>query len=421
MIKDADIRTRKRLALGLVFLAGWLCARPAFSSPSRDPAGLKKALDGFHAFYAEGMAKAGIVGGSILILHDNQLVDKVHFGLADLEKSRPADDHTIYHWASITKTLTGIAIMQLRDRGLLRLDDPIVKYVPELRQVHDPFGDISEVTIRHLLTHSAGFRSATWPWRDADWQPFEPRRWEPLAAMLPYTQIEFKPGSRQSYSNPGIIFLGRTIELLTGDDFEVAIDKNILRPLDMRESYFDATPYHLLKNRARSYSREGGVLTPAPFDADTGITVSNGGFNAPLADFAKYLDFLMGNPAKQDAYEGILKRSSLEEMFQPVIRIEPESPAAAGAEPAEASQGLIFFVERHFGTTYIGHSGHQNAFVSHFYLQPASRTAYVVAYNTYATPKEGAPAETAFGTDRLDREIRSYLFKNVFPLFDGKR
>jgi len=405
------------LTLILLFSAAvTVSATPA----QKPPAGLKNALEAFRAFYAKGMAEAGIVGGSILILHDNRIVDKTHFGMADKEKSRPADDHTIYHWASITKTMTGITVMQLRDRGLLGLDDPIVKYIPELRQVHNPFGDMAGVTIRHLMTHSAGFRGATWPWKDKPWQPHEPRLWEQLVAMFPYTEIEFKPGSRRSYSNPGIIFLGRTIELLTGDDYEVYVDKNILKPLAMVESYFDATPYHLLKNRAQSYFREGGVLTAAPFDVDTGITVSNGGLNAPIADFAKYLDFLMGDPGKPAVYDGILKRSSLEEMFKPVLKIEPESPLAPGGEPVEESQGLIFFLEKHFGTNYVAHSGHQNAFVSHFYLQPESRTAYVVAYNTTATAKAGIPSESGMGTDRLDREIRTYLFKNVFPLLGVK-
>lgn len=77
--------------------------------------------------------------------------------------------------------------MQLRDRGLLKLDDPVVKYVPELRSAHNPFGDMSEITVRHLMTHSAGFRNPTWTWRDGskDWQPFEPRGWAQLVAMMP--------------------------------------------------------------------------------------------------------------------------------------------------------------------------------------------------------------------------------------------
>jgi CubicO group peptidase (beta-lactamase class C family) len=406
--------------VSLSLLFSFASAQAAPTPAPQAAAELKKALSDFRTFFTDGMARAGIVGGSVLILRDNRVLDQAHFGVGNLDTGAPAGDHTIYHWASITKTMTGIAIMQLRDRGLLKLDDPIIAYVPELRQVRDPFGDMSEITLRHLLTHSAGFRGATWPWRDKDWQPFEPPRWEQVAAMLPYTEIEFKPGSRRSYSNPGIIFLGLTIERLTNEDYEVYVDKNILRPLDMRESYFDATPRHLLKIRARSYYRTDGVLTPAPFDPDTGVTVSNGGLNAPMADFAKYLDFLMGNPAKQEAYDGILKRSSLEEMFRPQMAIEPEAPPARGAEAAEESQGLIFFVEKRFGRTLIAHSGHQNGFVSHFYLDPADRAAYVVAYNTYATvkpgPSAGSTADTvALGTDDLDREIRTRLLRDIFP------
>lgn len=406
-----------------VLLTGLLMFGPFFANAGpagQSPAGLKKALEDFRAFYAKGLAEAGVVGSSILILHDNKIVDQVHVGLGNQENGSAADEHTIYHWASITKTMTGIAVMQLRDRGRLKLDDPIVRYIPDLLQVHNAFGDMGEITIKHLLTHSAGFRGATWPWKDKAWQPHEPKRWDQLAAMFPYTEIEFKPGSRWSYSNPGIIFLGRVIESLTGDDFEVYVDKNILRPLDMRESYFDATPYHLLKNRARSYFRQDGVLTAAPFDVDTGITVSNGGLNAPLADFAKYLDFLMGNPARTAVYDGILKRASLEEMFKPELRIGPAIAPAPGTSLEDERQGLIFFLETHFGTRYVAHSGHQNAFVSHFYLQPERRAAYVVAYNTYATAKEGTPPEARRGTDELDREIRAYLFKNVFPLLFGK-
>jgi CubicO group peptidase (beta-lactamase class C family) len=384
------------------------------------PRGLKKALQDFHDFYSKGLAETGIVGSSIVLIHDNRLIDTLNYGLADKEKAIRANDHTIYHWASITKTMTGIAIMQLRDRGLLRLEDPVTKYVPELREVHNPFGDMDEITIKQLMTHSAGFRSATWPWKDKPWQPFEPLHWQQLAAMFPYTEIEFKPGSQWSYSNLGIVFLGRIIELLTADDYEVYIDKNILKPLEMYESYFDSTPYHLLRNRAQSYFLKGSDLTPAPFDANTGITVSNGGLNAPISDFAKYLNFLMGDPKKQDIYDIILKRISLEEMFQPVLPTAPESQPAPVEEVGTEYQGLIFFIEQHFGMRFIAHSGNQNAFISSFYYQQDSRTSYAVAYNTLATPKDSENSDSKGSTGTLDREIRSYLFKRIFPLFAPK-
>jgi CubicO group peptidase (beta-lactamase class C family) len=182
----------------------------------------------------ETYAEAGqIVGASALVMRDGRVLARHHVGYADLNAGRPVDERTIFHYGSITKTLNAIAVLQLRDRGLLDLDDPVTRWVPELRAVHDPYGSMDDITLRMLMAHSAGFRSATWPWGgDQPWQPFEPTEWSQLAAMLPYTEILFPPGSKHSYSNPGIIFLGRTIELLTGDDFEVYVDKNILKPLE---------------------------------------------------------------------------------------------------------------------------------------------------------------------------------------------
>ena len=145
--------------------------------------------------------------------------------------------------------------MQLRDRGLLSLDDPAIKYVPELREVHNPYGDMSQVTIRHLMTHSAGFRAGTWPWGgDQPWHPFEPTRWAQVVAMMPYTELQFRPGTQYSYSNPGVIFLGRIIELFSGDDYEVYVKKNIFMPLGMTRSFFDRAPYHLVAHRSHSYA-----------------------------------------------------------------------------------------------------------------------------------------------------------------------
>ena len=256
------IQAKKGRVLVAVFLL--LCASAAAGAavPKTDPA-LKKALTDFSAFYAQALKETGITGSSFMLDHGGRILLEEYHGLANIEKNQPVDRDTIYHWASITKTFTGIAIMQLRDRGLLRLEDPVIKYVPELREVHDPFGDMGEITIAQLLSHTAGFRGATWPWKDKPWQPHEPMRWDQLEAMFPYTEIEFKPGSKWSYSNPGIVFLGRIIELLTTDDYEVYVDKNILRPLEMSRSYFDATPYHLLKHRSHSYWQdEAGKLTP---------------------------------------------------------------------------------------------------------------------------------------------------------------
>jgi CubicO group peptidase (beta-lactamase class C family) len=315
----------------------------------------------------------GVVGGSLLFVRGGDELGFCAHGLADREQKRAVDRDTIFHWASCTKTFTGIALMQLRDRGKLRLDQPAVDYAPELRAVHDPFGDVSAITLRHLLTHSSGFRGPTWPWGGAkDWHPHEPTEWSQLVAMMPYTEVEFAPGSKFSYSNPGIVFAARAISKLIGEDYEVYTEKNVLRPLGMSRSYFDLTPWHLQKRRSHSYDGTDAASSKdlGP-DFDTGITVSNGGLNAPLPDMAKYLAFLLGT-AGGDAAE-VLARKSLEEMWQPVLPI-----GAPGGEQI----GLCFFVMDRDGSRFVGHTGGQRSFVTFFYVHPESGTGALGAFNS---------------------------------------
>ena len=345
----------------------------------------------FHETYINELKDAGIVGSSFVFLKDNKVVADYYYGSANLGKSQPVDHDTIYHWASNTKPFTGIAIMQLRDRGLLKLDDPVTKYLPELRAVHNPFGSMDDITIRHLMTHSAGFRGGTWPWsKGKDWEPFEPTEYSQLVAMLPYTEILFKPGSKFSYSNPGIVFLGKIIEKLSGDDYEVYIDKNIFKPLEMYRSYFDATPYHLLRYRSHSYYIENGKRTDGRFDANTGITVSNSGLNSPLPDMIKYLNFLVGDPSRKDVHDGVLKRSSLEEMWQPQLPTEAD---ANGNKGFTTDIGLIFFLDKTLGPKHLGHGGDQNGFISYIDFDPQKREASILVFNTNLILPANTPPE----------------------------
>jgi CubicO group peptidase (beta-lactamase class C family) len=378
-----------------VFFALWL--------PAAQPSGWPAVEQVYH----EQIKAAGIVGSSLMLVRDGAVVASAVDGYQDLDAKRPVDADTIYHWASITKTFTGIAIMQLRDRGLLSLDDPIVKHVPEFRQVHNPYGDISQVTIRHMMTHSSGLRAPTWPWGgDQPWHPFEPTQWEQLVAMLPYTQLNFAPGTKYSYSNPGVIFLGRIIQLLSGDDYEVYIAKNILMPLGMHSSFFDRAPYYLRTHRSHSYFRDDAGVREARFDFDTGITVSNGGLNAPMGDMAKYLAFLMGD-SRTAAYDLVLKRSSLEDMWKPQLR----AVDGEGASGDAAQAGLSFFLERHAGLDFVAHSGDQNGFISHFYLHRPSRTGYIAAFNTDVSAAQNSSARRT--TRQVDAALRDAIIRGV--------
>jgi CubicO group peptidase (beta-lactamase class C family) len=387
--------------------------------------------EAFHQRFDTVLTQHGIVGGGIAIVHAQEPAIQYFFGLMRNGAGQRVDGATSYNWASITKTMTAIAILQLRDHGQLSLDDPAVRYVPELRQVHDDFGPVDAITIRDLLTHSAGFRNPTWPWdcddpTDCDWQPFEPTHWAQVAAMLPYTHVAFKPGTRWSYSNLGYVFLGQIIERLTGDDFEVYIDKNILKPLGMTESYFDRSPWFLQSHVSASYLRAGDKLTEQPFNFDTGITTSNSGLKAPITDMVKYLRFLIGDPVNP-VYDFVLKRSSLEEAWTGVLPVAETGAASTAYTKNAPMMGLGFFVLDLDGHRYVYHDGDQGGFSSEMFIDPARHSAAILAVNTTDTGAPAAPAalhpqsntEPEPTTD-LRLTLRQELIDRVFPSWAAK-
>ena len=324
-----------------------------------------------------------IVGASAMIVRDGRVIAHHEFGLSDRAVNKPVTERTIFHYGSLTKTLTAVSIMQLRDRGLLSLDDPIVRYVPELRQVHDAYGSIDSVTIRMLLSHSAGFMNGTWPYTDdKPWQPFEPTTWNQLVAMMPYQELHFKPGTKFSYSNPGFIYLARVIEQLSGDPWETYVQKNIFAPLGLTQSYFGTTPPYLADERSHNYyvRRDSASGKPALVDNgadfDPGITIPNGGWNAPLGELAKYLAFLANasgtDTALRNRFALVLPHRDFEEMWK------PGHPTGSINE----WMGLSFFVLKRGATTFVGHTGSQAGFTSFMYINPVTSDAVIVAFNT---------------------------------------
>lgn len=351
-------------------------------------------------FYEQKLADYEVVGGSMIFLENGEIQNSIFKGYANLELKQKIDENTIFHWASITKTLTAVAVMQLRDRGEIALDDPLIKYLPELSGIHNPFGEMNEITIRMALSHSTGLRNSTWPWGGSeDWHPFEPTTWDQLVAMFPYTEVNFKPGTQHSYSNPAIIFLGKIIEQVTGDPYEVYVDKNILKPLGMHHSYFNHTPYHLLEKRSNSYSIRDGLPQPRGLDFHTGITTSNGGLNASLADMVKYLNFLAGADEKMNSFE-VLKRSSIHELWQPELLIDEEDEVTSVA-------ALSFFIEEFDGMRVVGHTGTQWSFYSFFYIHPESGTAVISVTNS----------DGKHDMHKFRDEVSHHLFKEYFTRY----
>jgi CubicO group peptidase (beta-lactamase class C family) len=329
------------------------------------------------------------------------------------------DSNTIFHWGSITKTLTAIAVMQLVERHRLSLDARVTEFIPELRRIHSDWGTTDSITVAMLLSHSSGLQDPTWPWKQGKpWEPFEPTTWEQLVAMMPYQEVSFQPGSRYSYSNPGFIYLAKIVEQLTGDPWEAYVQKNIFTPLGLTRSYFNTTPYYLARFRSNNYtvkrdSSSGRVSVVANGrDFNPGITIPNGGWNAPLGDLARYASFLTdadveiptrgeplvsGAEAIRQRYETVLPHRTLEQMWQPRY--------ATDADP-KWSMGLSSFSIVEDGVRIVGHTGYQAGFRSFIYWNPRNKAVVIGAFNT----DNGAePEQSDSGFVRVARTARTLL------------
>jgi CubicO group peptidase (beta-lactamase class C family) len=380
-----------RVLLGVSILVPAIALPPRLNAQGAPPAQWPAYLRVFDQY----VASDSIVGASTLVMRDGRVLAHHETGFGDRELRQRVDTNTIFHWGSITKTLTAIAIMQLVERGKLSLEAPVSAFIPELRRVHNPFGSMDSVTVHMLLSHSAGFQAPTWPWtRGRAWEPFEPTTWEQLVAMMPYMEVAFLPGSRFSYSNPAFIYLARIVEHLTGDPWEAYVQKNIFTPLGLLRSYFNTTPYHLAEYRSNNYSVQkdstGYIQVHANGrDFNPGITIPNGGWNAPLGDLARYVAFLTnsahGDVATQRLFDTILPHATFDTMWKPLY------PTSADSLHGEW-MGLSFFVTRLDGARIVGHTGSQAGFRAFFYWNPENRTAVIAAFNTSndVTPRQSA-------------------------------
>lgn len=326
------------------------------------------------------------VGGALVLVRDGEIVAEHYHGFSDRVWSVKANRRTIWHWGSITKTLTAVAFMNMSaGNGLIHT--PVTTLVPEVARIHSPFGSMDSVTFAMLLSHSSGLPAGTWPWtRGEAWEPFEPMEWAQLVAMMPYMRLGFRPGERYGYSNPAFVYLARAIETFLLDSWEGQIYKSYLMPLGMTASYFGHTPRHLIDERSHNFSVGRNGVTDHGRDFHPGATIPNGGWNAPVTDIARWLHLLAGDPDSviQAGFNEIIDRNTIEAMWQPVVRVN-----------AEEEMGLSFFLRNVNGQKLVGHTGTQANFRSFFWLNPATRMAVIGVVNT-SSNVDGALSTAGF-------------------------
>jgi CubicO group peptidase (beta-lactamase class C family) len=195
--------------------------------------------------YLETLVNSGSPQGlSMVIVKNDSIVYSKGFGWADRPRKIRATPETVYHWWSITKIPTAIAILQLQEQGKLQLDDAVSKYLPFF-EVQYPTEQKTAITIRHLLNHSSGIPDASGlklaKWIHHEGEPALDQTTLIEKVFPDYSTLKFEPGEDTAYTNIGYMLLGAIIEKVSTQDYRDYIRQNILEPLDMTQTGFEYT------------------------------------------------------------------------------------------------------------------------------------------------------------------------------------
>ena len=227
-------------------------------------------------------------GMALGIVRDQELAWFGGFGAADLESGAKPTEETIARVASVTKTFTATAIMQLRDEGRLTLEDPLARHVPEFASARAVGGYVEGVTIRRLLTHRSGLvtESPTHGWAALDF----PSR-EEILARLPETGIVIPQDSAFKYSNLAFALLGEVIYRVSGTPYTEYIHTHIIEPLGLTSTVFDLTDY-LRPRFFTGYNPSPWQDRPerAPYAHLNGIS-AGGQLHSTVSDLARWVSF----------------------------------------------------------------------------------------------------------------------------------
>jgi CubicO group peptidase (beta-lactamase class C family) len=279
-------------------------------------------------FRAE-MTKQRIPGLALLVSRGGQVIRAQGYGLANVELQVPVKPETIFQSGSIGKQFTATAVMMLVEEGKIGLGDPLTKYFPGAPP------SWKEVTIRELLSHTAGFTD--YP------KNFDMRRDYTEAEQLKIVEsipLAFAPGTSWSYSNLGFLTLGILIHKVTGEFYGDFLQEHIFQPLDMQTTRI-ISEADIVPNRSAGYRLVKGELKNQEWVSPTVNTTADGS-----------LYFSIMNLAKWDASlytEKLLKRSSLDEMWT-VAKLN-------NGQPNSGHYGFGWFVVTKNGHRVVEHEG----------------------------------------------------------------
>ncbi len=235
-----------------------------------------------------------VAGAVTLVASKDRILHLDAAGYADIGGVKPMRADTIGWIASMTKPITGTAVMMLHERGKLSIDDPVGKYIPEISDLKTADGRPQTVTIKHLLTHTSGL---------GELNGEQALRCRTLADVIPFyasQPLKFEPGTRWVYCQSSINTAARVVEIVSGQAFPEFLDRNLFRPLGMKDSTFYLSEKQL-QRLSKTYRLTDGRLEEAtnpilmgksPTSTDR-FPAANGGLFSTAPDYARFSQMIL--------------------------------------------------------------------------------------------------------------------------------
>ena len=365
-------RTPLALVAAVIVASAVAAAIPVASTPAGQPAAARTGGSSdpdvlgaerlFSAWMDGQIAYRGLPGIVVGVVSDQELVWGRGFGFADVNAKLPMTPTTKFRMASHSKLFTAIAIMQLREEGKLRLDDPVAKYLTWFKA--KPAGDDDgPITIEQLLSHSSGLQ------REAGdhWTSFEFPTSDELRHLYADRQAAFAPSVRWKYSNLAYAVAGMIVEQVSGERWAGYVDRNIFKPLGMLASSVDEN----VQGLAVPYGRRmpDGTREVLPFVDARGMAAATG-VTSNLEDMAKFVSAQFRRGPRRGAQ--IVSTGSLREMHR-VRSVE---------ENWTSGTGLGFDITRIKDRTYVGHGGGYPGNTTQTLIQLDDKVGVIVLTNT---------------------------------------
>ncbi|WP_161966199.1 serine hydrolase domain-containing protein [Steroidobacter cummioxidans] len=320
-------------------------------------------------------AKDGRGGLTVGIVAQGELVWTHSIGWIDEAAKRPATRDSIYPIASVTKMVTGLMLLQLVERGSVHLADPAEKYVPEVRQMHNPYPWAPPITLMQLATMTAGTQAGISIPEDRRAAFDAASTWEEaIAVVIPSFKFQHEPGTVRHYSNAGYAILGLALSRAAKRPYAEYVRTQILEPLEMRRSGFSIAEdmqVHVARGYALNKTDSRGQMPWVNPKKD--LLLPAAGLLTDVADLAKLMRFQMMRGPQQ-----VLSNNMLQASYQMLV------PSNANLQYGDGV-GFAAVREPDGKLAAVGHGGvWPEGFVTSYEFDGTAQTGVILLANTYA-------------------------------------